>query len=196
MLRSLSVLTLAALAACNPYEPDLAAVPFTCDPEERACPEGYVAVDVSDRRCECHQEGGDDGGDDNDQVDLPDGGGGSACADDPANGAPAQATPTAIGAGATTFFAATSICATSDVDVYRVELDADHLQLTAKLQMDATVGVLSLRVVNAGGGELAVGTRSGNQVTASYTAPSPGVVMIEVASESGFADYTLDVVAK
>jgi hypothetical protein len=195
-MRSLLVLAAAFVAACNPYEPDLGDVPFLCHVQERTCPDGYVAVDVSETRCECHREGADDGNDENDQTPAIDGGQAQACTGDPDNDTFGSPTPTAVGGGALTFFTSTSICDATDVDYYQVELTGDHLVLEALIEMDTNLGVLDLRIDDATGGELVTATRTGDQAFARYTATTPGVYLVRVKSMSGYTSYRLDLAAK
>lgn len=71
------LLLVAAIAGCNPYEPDLGAAPFLCGPEEPRCPEGYFCVPQTDGREICSDTAADefdcaiDPNEPNDSVDAP-----------------------------------------------------------------------------------------------------------------------------
>jgi hypothetical protein len=187
----LYILVTLLVGGCNAFDPQLDDVSFTCEADDPICPDGYNAV-ITGSKCECRNDGSDPG-DDVDDVFLPDASPDPAqCAADPDNGTPGKATGTAVGAGASTYFAATSVCNPADIDYYRVQLSADRLSLDASLTFDTAAGVLSLSITDVDGNELVLGTGQTNRRVATYTASAPSTVLVKVATGGGISAYEID----
>ena len=177
----------AALAACNPYNPDLGATPFRCGTSEPRCPDGYGAVDVPPPvLCECRKG----------EEDTSDGGSGADSSmffmcDDPDEGGThnedtATATMTSIGAVQSSYMAPDqSICPQGDVDVFRMSLTTAGKMIVATVTFDTSHGMLQLDILNSAGMMLATGTLTGNQLRAIYQVPSAGTYYFRVKAGAG-----------
>jgi hypothetical protein len=109
----------AALAACSPYDPDLAAVPYQCAAQEPRCPNNYTCMENGSETGVCVVNGGV-------APDAPpDGLDGFKCADDgrlEPNNKISEAFVTDVGTGAPMrVFGPLSVCP---------EADQDHFQVT------------------------------------------------------------------
>ncbi len=192
----LAFVLVALAAACDPYDPDLGDTPFLCGTDEPRCPEGYAASMVNSR-CQCVAT----------NADGPDGGGTGGpftCNDDSAvsgdpmgNDTHQTATPTAIGAGAATaVFNAMSICPTTDVDVFRMNITQMGKRIDVRVQYDQSIGPLALELLDSAGNPVATGSPTPNLVQATYTAQAAGFHYAKVSA--GAADvennYTIQMV--
>ena len=110
------VSSLAALAACSPFDPDLGAAPYLCSAGNPECPAGYTCQgtgEAAPRDMACLPMGGA----------LPDGGGsGFECLEDTfgANDAKEGAFVTPVAAQNMMFAALTSLCPAMDQDHYQI----------------------------------------------------------------------------
>ena len=192
---------LGAVAGCNPYDPDLGDVPFRCGTSAPTCPEGYVEEQRSMVGCVCVRAGAaGDGG--VGQIDS--GGGPTDCNDDssfepndqyecPPGQAPAEcdllgsATPTAIGAAATTTnFNDMAICPGADKDHFRMNIPQAQTDILVAVTFEIGGGDLRVDILNSSGSSIATGSPvSSNRIEAMITASTPGTYYARVQSAQG-----------
>jgi len=149
---------LAALVACNPYDPDLGDHPFRCGAEAPQCPDGYRCVEHSpnEKICERGDDTAPDGGDD------PPDAAAFLCNDDgeiEPNETPDTAANTPIPASAMfTSFGQLAICPATDKDVFRFGVNASNVNVRASVTAELGDGDLALQILNGSGAVIANGT--------------------------------------
>lgn len=188
------------LAACNPYDPDLGDAPFRCGTSAPQCPEGYITQqDMA--ICICVRPGGGDGG-----TNQPDAGGGPTDCNDDSSFEPnnrhecaagesaavcesngGSATPTAIGAAATTTnFNDMAICPGSDKDHFRMNIPQAGTDITVTVDFEIGGGELQVDILNSTGSSIATGSQvSSGRVEAVITANIAGTYYARVQSAGG-----------
>jgi hypothetical protein len=166
----------AALAACNPYDPDLGNHPFKCA-TDGTCPAGYTCEgdDPMTWVCETSQPA---------DIDAP--GGQFVCANDSSiepNNDPNTAFITPLGTSMMTYsLVGLAICPVGDRDHYRFSISQTGQNFEAQVTGVADRPSLSLQVLNAAGAMVASG------------APVPGtpqVVRIELVNRLAAGQYTV-----
>jgi hypothetical protein len=191
MLRTLICSTIFATAAvgavaCDAFSPDLGDKPYTCGTDSPRCPDGYDAVE-SAGTCECLKDGNGGGP-------TPDAGMQNACEadDEEPNDAPASATPTPIGQGATSVqFNNRSICSTTDVDDYSFVAQAGST-MTAVLTFQPTIGQLEIRVVDLNQNLIgSAAPMTGSMVVYTATFVNSSTYFVQVRSLNGTNTYGL-----
>lgn len=173
LLASLSFL--AALAACNAYDPDLGPAPFRCDPDGR-CPDGYSCVEQI-----CERAGGGD------PVDEPDADPGQnlECNDD-SSIEPNDQTANATATGITTTDACTclvqlAVCPESDQDLYWFRTVGNNTSVRATIKTDVGAGELQLQILNGSGTVTSTGIpTSGTRIDVSQANLSQGTWYVRV----------------
>ena len=183
----------AAIAACNAYDPNLGNQPFRCGDGEERCPDGYRCVVFSPTQELCEEE---DGGDD------VDGGGGNFNCDDDSSIEPnndlASATSTPIPTQATSFSLVTlAICPADDIDVFRFGVDINGRNLRTDISFDATQTSLILEVFNDSGTTIRTGMEVGGNaglVRAEIPNMPPGEYFVSVKSGTGLQNnYAVEI---
>lgn len=170
--------TFAALAACNPYDPDLGNEPFECGSDEPRCPEGYVCDERSDMNHVCVKTQGED-------IDAA--GTTFQCApnDIEPNDEPGTAFVTGLNAATPMYkLLGLAVCPTgSDRDHFRFSI-ATGQNFEATVAGVADRSSLSLAVITTTGSAIATG------------APVPGtpqVVRVEIPNRLATGDYVVQV---
>lgn len=178
MLRPLvsSILAAAALAGCDPYDPDLGNDPFLCSKPDRTCPDGYVCDgDADDSICVVSQG-----------PDVDASNGNFQCADDSSiepNNDPGTAFITPLGDTAQTYsLVGLAVCPAGDKDHYRFRIATAGTNFEAQVTGVANRSPLSLQVLTASG----VMVASGAPVTG-----SPQVVRIELVNRLAAENYVV-----
>jgi hypothetical protein len=161
-----AALALAALAACNPYDPNLGTRPFKCGTNEPRCPEGYACTGTGTAAV-CELTGA---------TDAHPGGGGDAshvtCGTDtqlePNDDIP-NAVATPVRAISMDYpLARLAICPTTDVDMYAFTTSMLGQLARVTVTYDPSQGALELTLLNKQGLPVISGTPSGNQIVISY----------------------------
>jgi len=177
-IRLSSILSFAALAACNPYDPDLGNAPFECGSDEPRCPEGYTCVEHSDTNQVCEKQQGE-------EIDAP--GGNFQCANDSSiepNNDVMTAFVTPIPSMMTYSLVGLAICPTGDRDHYRFDINVNGLNFEATVSGVANRTPLSLNVLTSAGAAVA----SGAPVTG-----TPAVVRVEIPNRLAVGSYIVQV---
>ena len=168
----------AALAACNPYDPDLGNAPFECGSSEPRCPEGYTCHEYSDMNQVCEKQQADD-------IDAP--GGNFQCANDSSiepNNDVMTAFVTPIPSMPSYSLVGLSVCPTGDRDHYRFDINVNGLNFEATVSGVANRTPLSLNVLTSAGAAVA----SGAPVTG-----TPQVVRVEIPNRLAIGSYIVQV---
>jgi hypothetical protein len=177
------LLLLVALAACDPYSPDLGDSPFRCG-ENNACPGGYqcVAYSQTDRVCEKSSGNPDD----------PDGGSNVVCNDDSSietNDAPNDAHILPIPSMEDVRMVQLAVCPTGDQDYYRFGVNENGKNIHVTLTTEVSDGLLALQILGA--------TTSPTTIEVPVNNLSIGDYYVRVAAHpdepSAQNNYTLDV---
>ena len=150
-------LACAALAACNPYDPDLPDRPFLCGEGDPPCPSGYSCdVAASPPACVETREGPDGGAD---GLSGECTGAGDLLEPNNAMNMPTQ---TSV-ADTREFieFVGVTICPADDVDYYFMNAPTNGPNLDVTITFDPTDGALSLRIINSTGTTVATGNTVG-----------------------------------
>jgi hypothetical protein len=147
-----------AVAACDPYDPDLGSTPFRCGTEEPRCPDGYMCMEYSPSQQIC--EAGEDS--------LVDAGpqaadaGPFVCNNDSEiepneNINTASATPIP---DIQDFYnlANLAICPDTDIDVFRFRVAQTGKNATVDLMHQSARGLLQVDILNATGTSIAAGS--------------------------------------
>jgi len=191
-----SVSLLAAIAACNPYSPDLGDAPFKCGTDDPVCPDGYECVEYSASDKVCERIG-------TENPDDPDAGGNNNvdCNDDSSiepNDTTANATLTPIPDFDTDVsFVQLAICPSTDKDLFRFRVDvADQQNVKATVTTQVAQGQLLVSILNGSGQTIVNGAPISNtQIVASMNDLSTGVWYVQVAAPEGVENnYALDIV--
>jgi hypothetical protein len=171
-----AALAIAALAACNPYNPDLGPTPFTCGASEPRCPEGYSCVSGI-----CSQAG--DGVDGSTSA--------FSCADDGSvegrpgdNDVIARAFVTPISDMPSYSLRGLAICPGADKDHFKIQIHQSGINFDASVTSMAGRTALSLNLLNSGGTLISSG------------APVPGSpqrVELQVPNRLATGDYYVQV---
>lgn len=175
MLRLLlpSLLAAAALAGCNPYDPDLGNHPFKCGSTEPKCPEGYTCMnDV----CQTSEP---------EDIDAP--GGSFQCANDSSiepNNDFNTAFVTPIPSMPSYKLVGLAVCPTGDRDHFRFDIASNGQNFEAQVVGVANRSSLSLKVLNSSGVEIASGAPM---------AGSPQVVQVSLPNRLAVGSYILQV---
>jgi hypothetical protein len=184
--------SIAGLAACDPYSPDLGPRPFRCGTDDPECPSGYQCVEHSPTERFCERSGGN--------PDDPDSGNPIECDDDSSiepNDTTDQAWVTPIpDSMPTVSLVQLSICPSSDKDLYRfgVQVNGKNLHVTVETESS---GALALQILNGAGAVIANGAQtSDTRIDVAVNNLSIGTYFVQVAAASpGDTDNsTLDIV--
>ena len=189
---SLSLAAAAALAACNPYDPNLGTRPFKCGTSEPRCPDGYACAGTGTTAV-CELSGAADahpGGVDASHVTC-----GTDTALEPNDDIP-HSVATPVRAGAMDYpLARLAICPTSDIDMYG--FTTSMLGQTARVTVtyDPSQGALELTLLNKQGLPVISGTPSGNQIVISYNKLSVDqwYIRVNAATVGVQNNYDLDI---
>ena len=176
-LAALALVSLAALAACNPYDPELPNHPFLCGgPANDKCPEGFTCN--ADMVCEKVATGSD--------VDASTA---FQCANDTIepNDVPNQAYRTPIPmASLSTALASLAICPGDDKDHFHFGVDRVGINMEATVVGMAGRPSLTVNLLNSNGTKIADGAPvSGN----------PQQVRMEVPNRLAVGDYVVQVLS-
>ena len=167
-MRSFSLLFVAALAACSPFDPDLGGTTYKCGNEEPKCPDGYSCQMVGpDMRCVSDEGPGPDG-----QT------GGFQCQDDSNletkvgtnNNSTATATPLP-GANPLTL-GSLAICPEGDRDTYMLQVTIAMSNVEAIAMWESGMPI-SISILNGGGTTINTGTAMGANANRAYAANLP-----------------------
>jgi hypothetical protein len=174
------------LAACNPYDPNLGDIPFRCGTDEPRCPDGYVAVEVSAIRCECHRASS-----------VPDGGGEYFCNFDPSdtgesrNDSAANAATIDVETNPTLNLVDRSICPRGDEDHYAMMAPRVGTHIFMRVVYDRTRLAPGLDITNQEGASLMPlrGEPEPGVVTAEHDTMFPGIYVLKViaAEETNYS---------
>lgn len=173
-----SILSFGALAACNPYDPDLGNAPFECGSDEPRCPEGYTCVELSDMNQVCQKQQGE-------EIDAP--GGTFQCANDSSiepNNDVMTAFVTPIPSMMTYSLVGLAICPTGDRDHYRFDINVNGLNFEATVSGVANRTPLSLNVLTSAGTAVASGAP---------VAGTPQVVRVEIPNRLAVGSYIVQI---
>jgi hypothetical protein len=176
-------LLLLALAACNPYSPDLGNTPFRCGTDEPRCPDGYECIEHSASMHVCERMGSTDvdAGPDEDAA-------GVVCNDDSdiePNDTTAQAFLTPIPSfDSCTYMVNLAVCPSTDKDLYSFRIQAGGMNnLRATVTTDVARGMLELKVLNQSGATIANGVvLDGNTIQVTVPNMSIGTFFIQVSA--------------
>jgi hypothetical protein len=148
------LLTIASLAACSPYDPDLGESPFKCrtlasaDDKDPRCPDGYTCQTTTSGDY-CLSEGGT----------VPIDANNLNCADDSSlepNDMIAQAFQTPVATTKNTLtFAGLAICPAGDKDNYSVTITMANQNLEVLIEYDPSGADLQGSILNSGGTPIA-----------------------------------------
>jgi hypothetical protein len=173
----LSLGALGAIAACNPYDPDLGSQPFRCGTDDPRCPDGYHCVEYTPDNRICEKEGEDHTADAGPSDGRP-----FSCADDD------QIEPNNTIQNATLAnpdpeysLAGLAICPAGDIDVFRFRTDADAPNIEVKVNYDSSQGQLILDIRNSSGVKIADGAADPT---------NPDLLVAHVANADAGAKYT------
>jgi len=171
------LLLILALAACNPYDPQLGDRPFLCGSDEPRCPDGYVAVDLELDRCECRRGGT-----------VADGGV-YQCTTDPnePNETISSATETTVGTNMQYMAPNAAICrvaGSDDVDVYHLMAPRAGTLITVDVAFFDDTRVPTIDLLDSGGVSVARGMPSPEprDIVATFTAPTPASYFAKVSA--------------
>ncbi|HEU0031849.1 MAG TPA: hypothetical protein VFQ53_14535 [Kofleriaceae bacterium] len=158
---ALLVISLATLAGCSSYNPDLGGAPYKCAATEPRCPDGYTCQEGSPDPNDhvCIEAGGT----------APDGGtSGFQCADDSAlerqtrNDTIQTAFPTAVANEMQMLsLAGLAICPEGDKDNYAINITTANSNLEVVTSWESGMPV-NISILNAGGTSIGNGTAMGN----------------------------------
>ncbi len=174
-----SIISFGALAACNPYDPDLGSSPFECGGDEPRCPEGYTCVEYSDTNKVCEKAAGED------DIDAP--GSNFQCANDTSiepNNDVMTAFVTPIPQMPTYSLLGLAVCPTGDRDHFRFSIATNGQNFEAQVSGIASRSALKLDVLTAAGAMIASGAP---------VAGTPQVVRIEMQNRLAIGDYIVRV---
>lgn len=177
-LAAITFASLAALAACNPYDPELPNHPFLCGgPANDKCPEGFTCN--ADMVCEKVATGSD--------VDASTA---FQCADDSSlepNDVPNQAYITPIPNARPDYaLVGLAICPPGDKDHFRFGVDSTGVNMEATVIGMAGRASLTVNLLNSNGTKIADGAPvSGN----------PQQVRMEVPNRLAVGDYVVQVLS-
>jgi len=194
------LVSLVALAACSPYDPDLGETPFRCGTDDPKCPDGYSCVDSTQSPTGlCVRDGSGE---------LPDAGDNP----NPADAAPfvcnndsmvepnddlAHAWTTPIPTQTMYALATLAICPAGDVDIYRLGVaDAVTNNLKATVTTSKSQGELILEILNGTGVASATGTYTNDTTLEVVLNNAPtGTWHVQVRGADGTVqnNYRLDI---
>lgn len=174
-----------AVAACDPYDPDLGTTPFRCGTEEPRCPEGYMCMEYSPSMqiCEAGEDSLVDAGPD--EADA----GPFVCNNDMTiepNESISNATSTPI-PDIQDFYnlASLAICPDTDIDVFRFRVAETGKNVTVDLTHQSSRGLLTVDILNAAGTSIAPGSPvmgDNNHLRAAINNLPSGIYYVQVAS--------------
>jgi len=187
---------LLALAACNPYSPDLGDTPFRCGTDDPRCPSGYECIEYSDSEQICERIGLNvpDAGPDRDGAPL-------VCNDDSdiePNDTIGQAFLTPIPSFRTcTNMVGLAVCPTTDKDLYSFRVETNGKNMRATIESEIAEGQLELKVLNGSGATIANGAAiSGTQIQVTVPNMAVGTYYVQVGAptDSGIENnYTIEI---
>lgn len=177
-----SVLGLAALAGCSPYNPDLGNSPYLCAAAEPRCPDDYSCVDDGAGRMVCVSSGGV----------APDAGSGSGggfqCAMDgplEPNDTIAMAYQTDVGAGAPMrAYGPISICPEGDRDHFQINITSPNQGLEVITRWETGMPIAN-SLLNQAGTAISNGTAMGNNALRSCAPNLPVGLYYAAAFSAG-----------
>ncbi len=154
---------LAAVFACNPYDPNLGDTPFRCGTSDPVCPDGYACVENSPADRVCVRES---------SPEAPDGGSGGTdaslidCTGDnnqEPNESVADPTVTPIPDFQDSLqLVGMQICPEGDVNVYYFRIDTQGKNVKVNVMYSSGGGTLLVNVLNQDGTSIKTGTSAGN----------------------------------
>ncbi|HUQ02516.1 MAG TPA: hypothetical protein VM261_08475 [Kofleriaceae bacterium] len=174
-----SIVSFGALAACNPYDPDLGSAPFECGNDEPRCPEGYTCVEYSDTNRVCEKSEGED------NTDAA--GGNFQCANDTSiepNNDVMTAFVTPIPQMPMYSLVGLAVCPTGDRDHFRFSIASNGQNFEAQVSGVASRSSLKLEVLTSAGAVVATGAP---------VSGTPQVVRVEIQNRLAIGDYIVRV---
>lgn len=149
-LRVPPVIAVVVAIGCNAYNPDLGPEPFLCGTSEPRCPDGYFCVQrVGENVCTREEVVGDAGSDGNLQ-----------CSGDALEPNDSIANPTIVPipeAGEVHTLDAV-VCPTTDVDLYRLNVDVTGKNVRLEVDLELTDGPVVIDLLNSTGVSIRTGT--------------------------------------
>ena len=177
-MRRLALFIVVAIAACNPYDPDLPSAPFLCGPpeQEKRCPDGYTCTPQGSGAEVCVDASGV----------VPPDAGNTNCADDSPlepNNTYMMAWQTPVDQTKNFPLAGLAICPTGDRDTYAVTLrvNLENLEMVVEYELDGAP--LQGSILNAGGNSIASTSPvagAGNRARAYAANLPPAVYYVQV----------------
>ena len=203
--RIASLVAVAGLIACNPYDPELGENPFRCGTAQPRCPDGYSPVDTEGATiCECVKgqsfsptiDAGEATSIDAAVRELSCNDDSRVTGDPGGNESTAEAAPAVIDVTRSWVERKLAICPASDVDVFAIDLGEQAVTIKGKIQFDPLYGLLALNILSPGGDSVASGLLTGNQVLATHTTQSAGTyfVRVKAAAAGNKNNYLIEVV--
>ena len=185
------VLAAAALAACNPYDPDLGQHPFKCGTSDPRCPDGYECVGAGTSAI-CEKVSGGDGGvnPDGSHVQC-----GTDTTLEPNDDIPhAVVTPVRM-QQADYMLAKLAICPSTDIDMYEFTTTAVGQNTRVTLTYDPGQGALQMKLLTANGQPAGFdGQPSGNTLVIATNRLSIGTWYVQVSAGTNVENnYDLDI---
>lgn len=169
---SLFILASAALAACNPYDPDLGQAPFFCGPADQTprCPEGYT----------CMSNAGSGSGGTEVCVapngTIPIDGQPANCADDRSlepNDSTATAWITPVDSTKTFPLSSLAICPAGDKDNYSIMMTTPNENLELLVEYEASGAELTAAILNSTGVAISNASATGATTKRAYVTNLP-----------------------
>lgn len=193
MVRAFLLSSVAALAACNAYDPELGDRPFRCGVDEPVCPDGYECVEYSPSERVCERASGT-------SPDASPDGDNFACNDDSQiepNDTTSNAWTTPIPAtDDSVSYVQLAICPAGDVDLFRFGVDVNNKNMRATVTTDLSVGQLNVAVLAGDGSPVVMGTPvSGTEVVVAFNNMAIGTYFVRVSGAEGVRNnYTISIV--
>lgn len=173
-------------AACSPFDPDLGDQPFLCGVEAPRCPDDYLCV---------HRAGGIDVCQPADAVLDAGGDGNLQCSGDLLESNETISSPTDVPVSAEevhTFEAA--LCPASDLDVYRLVVDATGKNMRVELSYEPQHGQLAVDLLSATGTVIRTATptsATGETLRADFFSVAQGTYFARVHSDGAINHYEI-----
>ncbi|MCA9673433.1 MAG: hypothetical protein H6709_09075 [Kofleriaceae bacterium] len=188
-----AVATLAALGACNPYDPDLGDSPFRCGTSDPKCPDGYECMVYSDTLQLCER------GADTSSPDARIDGSGLTCNDDssvePNDDINTAWTTPIPDFAETVTLVSLAICPDTDKDLFRFRVDSNGKNMRATVTTEIAQGQLLLQVLNNQGLTIANGTSTDSEhIVVVVNNLAVGTYFVQVAAPAGVRNnYQIDI---
>jgi hypothetical protein len=186
----------AALAACNPYDPQLGPRPFRCGAEAPFCPIGYECVEYSSAQRVCERSSGAG------QPDAGVDGSTFQCNDDSSIEPNDQITQAWISPipdfASCTRLVGLAICPDTDKDHYRFGVAQNGKNMRTVLTAEGPVTSLELEVLNRTGSRIAGGVATSSstlEVVVNNLPQDQYYIKVGSAEDSGVrSNYALEII--